>query len=137
MEIEEVGRLIVDGAYQVHSGLGPGLLESSYQACLAHELRQRGLRVKAEIPQPVIYKGVSIDTGYRIDMLVEDCVVIENKCVEQVLPIHEAQLLTYLKLGGYHLGYLINWNVPLIKNGIKRIVVGLPEPKWQQERRIP
>ena len=137
MEIEEVGRLIVDSAYQVHSGLGPGLLESAYQACLAHELRQRGLQVKAEIPQPVIYKGVSIDTGYRIDMLVEDCVVIENKCVEQVLPIHEAQLLTYLKLGGYHLGYLINWNVPLIKNGIKRIVVGLPEPKWQQERRIP
>lgn len=136
MEIEEVGRVIVDSAYQVHSGLGPGLLESAYQACLTHELRQRGLQVYAEIPQPVIYKGVSIDAGYRIDMLVEDCVIIENKCVDQLLPIHEAQLLTYLKLGGYHIGYLINWNVPLIKNGIRRFVVGLPEPKWQQERRI-
>jgi len=135
MEIEEVGRLIVDSAFQVHSGLGPGLLESAYQACLAHELHLRRLQVDLEVVQPVIYKGIPFDTGYRIDMLVDRCVVVENKCVEQLLPIHEAQLLTYLKLGGYHLGFLINWNVPLIKTGIKRMALNLSEPKWQQERK--
>ena len=122
MEIEEVGKQIVDAAIKVHRVLGPGLLESTYQACLAHELRKRGLTVACEVPQPVLYDGVQIDAGYRLDMLVEDLVIIENKAVEIVLPIHEAQLLTYLRLKNCRLGYLINWNVPLVKDGIKRMV---------------
>ncbi len=122
MDIEEVGKQIVDAAIKVHRALGPGLLESSYQTCLEYELHKRGLKVECEIPQPVIYEGIQIDVGYRLDIFVEDLVIIENKAVEQLLPIHEAQLLTYLKLSDRHLGFLINWNVPLVKNGIKRMV---------------
>ena len=122
MEIEEVGKQIVDAVVKVHRALGPGLLESAYQACLAHELRKRGLQVACEIPQPVEYDGIQIETGYRLDMLVEDLVIIENKAVERLLPIHEAQLLTYLRLRNCRLGYLINWHVPLVKDGIKRMV---------------
>jgi GxxExxY protein len=122
MEIEEIGKQIIDATIKVHRALGPGLLESSYQTCLAYELRKRGLTVECEIPQPVSYEGIQIDAGYRLDMLVENVIVIENKAVEQILSIHEAQLLTYLKLGDRRLGYLINWNVPLVKNGIRRMV---------------
>ncbi|MBN1148340.1 MAG: GxxExxY protein [Anaerolineales bacterium] len=122
MEIEEIGKQVVDSAIKVHRALGPGLLESAYQCCLAHELRQRGLKVDCEIPQPVDYEDLQIETGYRLDMLVEDQVIVENKAVEYLLPIHEAQLLTYLRLRNCHLGYLINWHVPLIKHGIKRMV---------------
>ena len=135
MDIEETARQIVDAAYKVHTTLGPGLLESTYQACISYELRSRGLRVENEIQVPVIYHEVRIDAGYRIDMLVESSIVIENKCVDQLLPIHKAQLLTYMKLGGYHLGFLINWNVELIKSGINRIVFNLPEPQWQFDRK--
>lgn len=122
MEIEEVGKQIVDAAIKVHRALGPGLLESAYQACLAHELRKRGLHVECEVSQPVEYDGLQIETGYRLDMLVDNQVIIENKAVETVLPIHEAQLLTYLRLRNCRLGYLINWHVPLVKDGIKRMV---------------
>ncbi len=122
MDIEEIGRQIIDAVVKVHKSLGPGLLESAYQNCLAYELRQRGLDVKCEVPQPVKYENLQIDAGYRLDMLVENVVIIENKTVEKVLPIHEAQLLTYLKLKDCRLGYLINWNVPLIRNGIHRMV---------------
>ena len=122
MDIEEVGRQIVDAAIQVHRALGPGLLESAYQACLAYELRKRGLRVECEVLLPVRYDGQQIDAGYRIDMLVEGMVIIENKTVERLLPIHQAQLLTYLKLRDCRLGYLLNWNVSLMKQGIKRMV---------------
>jgi GxxExxY protein len=125
MDIEEVARQIVDAAIKVHRALGPGLLESAYQKCLAYELRKRGLRVECEVLQPVIYEDVKIDAGYRIDILVEDCVIIENKAVEKLLPIHQAQLLTYLKLRDYRLGFLLNWNVPLMKHGIKRMVNNL------------
>ena len=125
MEIEEVGKQIVDATIKVHRTLGPGLLESAYQACLAHELRKHGLAVACEVPQPVLYDGVLIEAGYRLDMLIEDMVIIENKAVEKVLPIHEAQLLTYLRLRNCRLGYLINWNVPLVKDGIKRMVNNL------------
>jgi len=125
MDIEEVARQIVDAAIKVHRALGPGLLESAYQKCLAYELRKRGLRVECEVLQPVIYEDVKIDAGYRIDMLVEDCVIIENKTVEKLLPIHQAQLLTYLKLRDCRLGFLLNWNVPLMKQGIKRMVNNL------------
>jgi len=123
MEIEEVGKQIVDSAIKVHRALGPGLLESAYQACLTYELGKRGLRVECEIEQPVTYEDHQISVGYRLDMLVEDCVIIENKAVESILPIHQAQLLTYLRLRNCSLGYLINWHVPLIKDGIKRMKI--------------
>ncbi|HUV88760.1 MAG TPA: GxxExxY protein [Anaerolineae bacterium] len=125
MGIEEIAKTIVDAAIKVHRALGPGLLESAYQACLAYELRKRGLRVECELVLPVVYDGQQIDAGYRIDMLVENCIIIENKTVDQLLPIHEAQLLTYLKLRDCRLGFLLNWNVTLMKYGIKRMVNGL------------
>ncbi len=106
--------------------LGPGLLESTYEGCLAHELARRGLSVERQKPQPVRYKGLDLELGYRIDLLVEDCVIIELKAVDQLLPVHRAQVLTYLKLSGKTLGFLINFNVPLIKEGLRRIVNGHP-----------
>jgi GxxExxY protein len=121
-EIELVAMQLVDSMLAVHRELGPGLLESTYQACLAYELRERGIEVRCEVELPVKYKGLEIEAGYRIDMLVADCIVIENKSVQALVPIHEAQLLTYMKLSGCRLGFLVNWNVPLIKDGIKRIV---------------
>ena len=122
MEIEEIGKQIIDAAVKVHCALGPGLLESSYQTCLSFELRKRGLSVECEILQPINYEGLKIDAGYRLDMLVENVIVVENKAVEQILPVQLAQILTYLKLSDHRLGFLINWNVPQIKNGIRRIV---------------
>jgi GxxExxY protein len=121
-EIELVATQLVDSMLAVHRELGPGLLESTYQACLAYELRDRGVEVRCEVELPVKYKGLDIEAGYRIDMLVADCIVIENKSVQALVPIHEAQLLTYLMLSGCRLGFLVNWNVPLIKDGIKRMV---------------
>ena len=129
MDIEIIASHIVDSAIIVHKALGPGLLESAYQQCLAFELRERGLRVECEIPQPIHYSSVTIDAGYRIDMLIEDAVIIENKTVETILPIHQAQLLTYLKLRDCRLGFLLNWNVPVMKEGIKRMVNNLKESK--------
>jgi GxxExxY protein len=125
MEHDAIGKQIVDAAIKVHRALGPGLLESAYQACLAYELTKRGLKVECEVPQPIRYDGVELEIGYRIDMMVESLVIIENKAVEQILPIHQAQLMTYLRLRDCHLGYLINWHVPLIKDGIKRIAYNL------------
>src|SRR5687768_10883080 len=121
-EIERVAHEIVDAAFKVHAKLGPGLLESTYRAVMTYELRKRGLEVKCEVPVPVVYEEVRLDAGYRLDMLVNDCVVIELKAVEKLIPLHDAQLLTYLKLTGYRLGMLINFNTKLIKDGIKRIV---------------
>ena len=123
--IEEVATIIVDTAIKVHKALGPGLLESTYQKCHAHELRKCGLSVDTEVIVPIIYNGERIDAGYRIDTLVENMVAIENKTVEQMLPLHEAQLLTYMRLRNLHLGFLLNWNVVLMKKGIKRMVNGL------------
>jgi GxxExxY protein len=125
MDIEEVAKTIVDATIKVHRALGPGLLESAYQQCLAYELRKRGLRVECEVLLPILYDGQRIDTGYRIDMLVENCIIIENKTVDLLLPIHEAQLLTYLKLQDCRLGFLLNWNVKLMKSGIRRMVNNL------------
>ena len=122
MESEDVAREIVDSAVKVHKALGPGLLESVYQACLTHELRKRGLVVACEVPQPISYDGEQIDAGYRIDMVVENSVIIENKTVEAFLPVHIAQLLTYIRLSGCTLGFLLNWYVPVMKEGIKRVV---------------
>lgn len=119
--IEHIATLIVDSAVKVHKALGPGLLESAYQTCLTYELTKRGLAVDCEVIQPINYDGLQLDAGYRVDMLVEDCIIIENKCVDKLLPIHMAQILTYLKLRGLKLGFIINWHVPLIKDGIKRV----------------
>jgi GxxExxY protein len=124
MEIEEIGREVVDSAIKVHQTLGPGLLESAYQACLSYELSKRGLDVACEVTLPVLYDNQVFDTAYRIDMLVGNSVIIENKVVEQILPVHEAQLLTYLRLKDCWLGYLLNWNVLRMKQGIKRMVYG-------------
>ncbi len=124
-EINAISRVIVDAAMKVHSALGPGLLESAYEACLRHELSKRGVTVASQVLLPVQYDGVAIDAGYRIDLLVEDAVVIELKAVEKVVPIHEAQLLTYLKLSGKKLGLLLNFNVHHMKDGIKRIANNL------------
>jgi GxxExxY protein len=124
-ELEELARQVLDSCVKVHRALGPGLLESTYQLCLAHELRSRGLQVRTEIALPVSYAGIQIETGYRIDMLVEDSIIVENKSVQTVHPILEAQLITYLKLSNRKIGFLINWNVQLIKDGIKRMVNGL------------
>lgn len=120
-EVEAVATQIVDSAIKVHRALGPGLLESAYQACLAQELRKRGLSVECELVLPITYDGVAINTAYRIDMLVEKCIIIENKTVERLLPIHAIQLLTYLRLNGASLGFLLNWYTDKMAHGIKRI----------------
>jgi len=122
---EEIGKLVIDSAMKVHSALGPGLLESAYRACLAHELELRGLDVSQEKPLPVLYEGAEISVGYRIDLLLNQKVIVELKAVEKLLPIHTAQLLSYLKLSGCKLGFLINFNVLHLKDGIKRVVNGL------------
>ena len=115
---------VVDAAMRVHSTLGPGLLESAYEACLAYELRERGLSVLAQLPLPVRYKGVRLDVGYRIDLLVENAVVVELKTVARLLPVHEAQLLSHLRLSSHRVGLLINFNVPRLKYGIRRMLNG-------------
>ncbi len=125
MQEDEIGTVVVDAAIKVHSALGPGLLESAYRACLAHELELRKLDVIQEKPLPIQYAGKEISVGYRIDLLLNDKVVVELKAVERLMPIHTAQLLSYLKLSGCKLGYLINFNVPHLKDGIKRVVNGL------------
>jgi GxxExxY protein len=121
-DLEEIGRQVIDSAIKVHKSLGPGLLESAYQVCLMHELKVRDINVVCEVEQPITYEGKLIEVGYRIDMLVEDKVIIENKTAADILPVHKAQLLTYMKLRGCKLGYLINWNTPLIKDGITRMI---------------
>ena len=122
-EVDRIAREIVDSAYCVHSNLGTGLLEWVYENCLAYELNKRGLRISQQLSLPVIYDGRRLDSGLRLDFLVEDCVIVELKAVERLLPVHHAQVLTYLKLTGYRLGLLINFNVSVIKNGIKRLAL--------------
>jgi len=115
---------IIGAAIQVHSALGPGLLESAYEACLAFELGKRQLRAEQQKPLPLVYEQVKLDCGYRIDLLVEGSVVVEVKSVDALAPIHEAQVITYLKLSGCKLALLINFNVPVLKDGIRRFVNG-------------
>jgi GxxExxY protein len=130
-DIEAIATDIVDSAIKVHRALGPGLLESAYQRCHTYELRSRGHRVENEVVCPIAYENHFIDAGYRIDTLVDGLIIVENKTVDALAPIHEAQLLTYLKLKDLHLGFLLNWNVTLLKHGIKRIVRELPGiPKY-------
>jgi GxxExxY protein len=122
MEHSQISGAIIDAAMKVHSALGPGLLESTYEACLIHELWKTGMKVEAQVCLPVVYDGVTIDAGYRIDLLVAGTVIVELKAVEKVLPIHQAQLLSYLKLSGKKVGLLINFNVLHLRDGIKRVV---------------
>jgi GxxExxY protein len=122
--INQVSGIIVNAAMRVHSLVGPGLLESTYQACLVQELRKRGLVVETQVGLPVIYEGERLDLGYRIDLLVESLVIVEIKCVEAIHPVHEAQLLSYLRLSGKNVGLLINFHVARLKDGIKRMVDG-------------
>ncbi len=121
-DINAISAEIVDAGIKVHSALGPGLLESAYLACLAHELRSRGLAVRLQVPLPILYEGVRIHVGYRVDMLVENVVIVELKVARKLHPIHEAQLLSYLKLAERKLGLLINFHVVHLRDGIKRMV---------------
>lgn len=123
----QISEQVIGAAIEVHRHLGPGLLESAYQQCLAHEMSLRGLAFEREKALPVYYKGVSLDCGYRVDFLVEGKVLVELKATEALLPVHSAQVLTYLKLTACRLGLLINWNVPVLRDGIRRVVLGLDE----------
>jgi GxxExxY protein len=120
--IEQIVTCVVDSAIRVHCALGPGLLESTYEHCLAYELRKAGHSVDCQVTVPIKYREIKIDAGYRLDLLVERLVIVENKTVERLLPIHAAQLLTYLRLTNLKLGFLINWNVPLLRDGLHRYV---------------
>jgi len=121
---QEISHTVITAAMRVHSQLGPGLLESAYTACLQHELKKAGLRADAQVGLPVVYDGVKLDLGYRIDLLVEDLVIVELKSVDAIAPVHQAQIISYLKLSGRSLGLLINFNVAHLKDGIKRFVNG-------------
>ena len=123
----EVAKQIVDAAYRVHTSLGPGLLETAYEAVLAYELEKRGLRLVRQQAIPIVYQGTHIEVGFRADLVVENLVIVEVKSVEAIAPVHKKQLLTHLRLAGKRLGLLLNFNVALIKGGITRIVNGLPE----------
>jgi GxxExxY protein len=127
VEENEIGRVVVDAAIEVHRTLGPGLLESVYEIALAHELIGRGLRVARQVPVPIRYKGISFDEGFRADIIVEDKVILELKSVENVNAAHRKQLQTYLQLTGCRLGFLLNFGEELMKHGITRAVNGLPE----------
>jgi GxxExxY protein len=123
MEINQITHEILDSAYKVHTALGHGLLESAYQACLVYELRKKGLKVEVEKPLPLIYEEVKLDCGYRIDILVENQVVVELKTVEAFTDVHTAQVLTYLKLSGNKVGLLLNFYTKSLKDGIKRLIL--------------
>jgi GxxExxY protein len=122
-ELDRVAKQVVDSAFKVHTALGPGLLESVYEICLAHELRSRGLQVEKQVVLPVIYDGIRIDGGLRLDLVVQQQLIVEIKAVEQMLPVFDAQVLTYLRLTGKRIGLLVNFNVPRIKDGIKRMIL--------------
>jgi GxxExxY protein len=123
VNVEKDGKTVLDAAFKVHSALGPGLLESVYETCTTFEVRESGLQVATQVALPVTYKDIKMDAGLRLDMLVENCVIVEFKSVETMNPIYDAQIITYLKLTGIRLGFLINFNVVHLKDGIKRIVV--------------
>ena len=135
LTINEITEAIIGAAIEVHRTLGPGLLESAYQECLARELTLRQIAFEREKPLLLEYKGVKLECGYRLDFLVAGMVVVEVKAAESVLPVHKAQLLTYMKLGGWKVGLIINFHAPLLKNGIKRLVLGLEENAAGSERK--
>ena len=124
-ELNDLSREVIGAAISVHRELGPGLLESAYEACLAYELRSMGVIVEQQKPLPLQYRGVTLDCGYRLDLLLEGALIIEVKAIEQILPVHKAQLLSYLSLSGCRLGLLMNFNVEVLRTGIKRLVLKL------------
>jgi GxxExxY protein len=125
MTENEIGHGVIGAAIKVHSSIGPGLLESAYELCLAYELTQQGFAIRKQVSIPIRYEDLTIENGYRIDLLVNDSVLIELKAVETILPVHKGQLLSYLRLGGFKLGYLLNFNVAHMRDGITRIVNGM------------
>ena len=125
MTEEEIGRAVIGAAMKIHSALGPGLLESAYEACLMHELEQRRISVRNQVSIPIRYEELNIENGYRVDLLVGGLVVVELKAVPAILPVHRGQLLTYLRLGGFKLGYLLNFDIAHLRDGIVRLVNGL------------
>ena len=128
MHENEIGTIVVESAIEVHRQLGPGLLESVYEICLAHELRERGLRVERQVPIPIKYKDIEFDEGFRADIVVNDLVVLELKSVQAISPAHRKQIQTYIRLAGVRLGYLLNFGEALMKDGIVRAVNGLTDP---------
>jgi GxxExxY protein len=126
-KLDQITETIIGAAIKVHRALGPGLLESAYAACLAFEIAESGLKVETEKPLPIVYRQVRLDCGYRLDLLVEEKVIVEIKAVDRLMPIHQAQLLSYLKISGVTIGLLINFNVTLLKHGIHRIVNNFPD----------
>jgi len=123
----EITKICIDTAYKIHTKIGPGLLESAYQAILVYELKKNGLHVDSEIPMPIHYEDIHLDVGFRADLIVENKIIIELKSIEKVADVHKKQLLTYLRISGLHVGLLINFGAPLIKDGIFRIVNGFKE----------
>ncbi len=121
-ELNEISGKIIESAIKVHKALGPGMLEGAYQVCLMHEVVKSGFRVESEIPMPIVYDGIKLSSGYRIDLLVEDSVIVELKATERLMPVHEAQLLSYLRMSDKRLGLLINFNVKLLRDGVRRVV---------------
>ncbi|MGO9083776.1 MAG: GxxExxY protein [Candidatus Sulfotelmatobacter sp.] len=124
LSAQEVSHAVITAAMRVHTELGPGLLESAYQACLQHELQETGLQAACQVGLPVVYRGVRLEIGYRMDLLVEDLVIVEIKSVDAISPVHQAQIISYLKLSGKSIGLLINFNVVHLKDGIRRFVNG-------------
>ena len=127
MKVNEITEAVIGAAIEVHRALGPGLLESAYIQCLCYELTLRKIPFELEVPLPVVYKGLKLDCGYRVDMVVVGAVVVEVKAVEHIVPVHAAQLLTYLRLGAWKAGLLINFNVPVLRDGMVRRVLALDE----------
>ena len=126
-KLNEITEKIIGVAIDIHRELGPGLLESAYEACMVYDLSQISMKVERQKPLPIVYKGVKLDCGYRLDLLVQDEVIVEIKSVEKLAPIHKAQLLSYLKLSGCKVGLLINFNVQILKHGIQRVVNNFPD----------
>jgi GxxExxY protein len=126
-KLDLITRRIIGAAIEVHKALGPGLPESAYQTCLAYELQERGFKVEQQLPLPVIYKNVKLDCGYRLDLVVEDSVILEIKAIQELAPIHDAQLLSYLRLSGKTVGLIINFHVRVLKDGLKRVVNEFPD----------
>lgn len=128
MDENEIGKIAVDSAVQIHRELGPGLLETVYEIVLAKELERRGLKIQRQVSVPIVYRDIRFDEGFRADILVEDKVILELKSLDQIAKVHSKQVLTYLRLTGLRLGFLLNFGSPLMKDGISRVVNGLPEP---------
>lgn len=123
-ELNHISGEVVDSAMRVHSALGPGLLESAYEPCLCYELQSRGLAIQTQVALPVVYRNIRLNAAYRIDLLVEERIIVELKAVEKLLPLHEAQLLSYLKLSGHRLGLLLNFHTAHLRDGIRRLING-------------